>query len=153
MEMDYEYIEYFRKAMATLEAMANLPDPSIKLKMANFLKYHEAMRDYFSPSLKQINHLIQFDENPNVELKEPRWEIYKVSLSFKGKGRIKIIKSPERKTSIIKKSFYLAEFYTSKLICTHFSFRGLYKVIVAFICTDLFSHIYVNRYDLVPSLL
>ena len=32
--------------------------------------------------LRQINHLIQIDEKPNLELKEPRWEIYKISISF-----------------------------------------------------------------------
>ena len=38
------------------------------------------------------------------------------------KGRLNSIKHPERKTSIIKKSFYLAEFYTSRLL--HFQCLG-----------------------------
>ena len=33
-------------------------------------------------SSRQINHLIQFDEKPNLEIQEPRWEIYKISISF-----------------------------------------------------------------------
>ena len=38
--------------------------------------------------LRQINHLIQIDEKPNLELKEPRWEIYKISISFNFHSKI-----------------------------------------------------------------
>jgi len=64
--------------------MANATDTSKEYKMDLFhqTKTHEGIRDYHSRSLWQINHLIQLDEKPNLELKKPRWEIYKISLSF-----------------------------------------------------------------------
>ena len=72
-ERDYGYIEYFRKSMK------NAYDPGLVYSQ---IKLHEAERDYYTESLWQINHLIQIDEKPNLELKEPRWEIYKISVSF-----------------------------------------------------------------------
>ena len=75
-EMDHSYIEYFYKAMA------NEPSESLKANIFHTIKLHEADRDYHKSSLRQINHLIQLDERPNFELKEPRCEIYKISLSF-----------------------------------------------------------------------
>ena len=75
-EANYSYIEYYRKAMM------NHTDPGAKLTKLLVLKYHEGRRDYFSPSLRQINHLIQIDEKPNLELMEPKWELYKISISF-----------------------------------------------------------------------
>ena len=82
--MDYSYIEYLHKAMA------NATDASKEEKMDLFhlIKWHEGFRDYHSSSLRQINHLIQLDEKPNLELKEPRWEIYKISLSFLKKCKL-----------------------------------------------------------------
>ena len=81
-EIDYGYIEYFEKAKANTPALEH------KILMDNLIKTHEAMRDYYSRSLKQINHLIQIDEIPNLELEEPRWEIYKISLSFRAQRKI-----------------------------------------------------------------
>ena len=46
----------------------------------------EALKEIRTPSLKSIKPLIQLDEKPNLEIKEPRWELYKVSLSFKTTG-------------------------------------------------------------------
>ena len=77
--MDYSYIEYLHKAMA------NETDASVKMNTFHQIKLHEGCRDYYGSSLRQINHLIQLDEKPNLELKEPRWEIYKISLSFLNK--------------------------------------------------------------------
>ena len=55
--------------------------------------YDEAERDYFTASLRQINHLIQIDEKPNLEMMEPRWELYKISISFQHIGKFnRIIK-------------------------------------------------------------
>ena len=73
---DYGYIEYFRKSML------NDMDPFTKECMAKRIKVHEGRRDYFTESLRQINHLIQIDEKPNVQLTEPEWELYKISISF-----------------------------------------------------------------------
>ena len=76
-QRDFEFIEYFKKAMA------NSTDPDEKRRCLVQTKVNEAQRDYFIPSLRQINHLVQIDEKP-LELKEPRCEIYKISLSFRG---------------------------------------------------------------------
>ena len=73
---DYGYIEYFRKSML------NDMDPFTKECMAKLIKVHEGRRDYFTESLRQIDHLIQIDEKPNVQLTEPEWELYKISISF-----------------------------------------------------------------------
>ena len=72
-EKDYSYIAYLRKSMM------NHTDPCSKLQL---VKIHEGRRDYFTPSFKQINHLIQIDEKPNQELMEAKWELYKISISF-----------------------------------------------------------------------
>ena len=80
--MDYGYIEYLYKAMA------NETNASAKMSMFHQIKGHEAYREYYSPSLWSINHLIQLDQQPNLELKEPRWEIYKISLSFLAKRKL-----------------------------------------------------------------
>ena len=73
---DYGHIDAFRKSMI------NETDPRRKEDMSNQLKDYESERDYFTASLRPINHLLQIDQNPNRELVEPRWELYKVSISF-----------------------------------------------------------------------
>jgi len=73
-EQDYSYVQYLRKSMMK---MTDPPEDMIQ-----HVKFHEGKRDYFSPSLRQINHLIQIDEKPNLELMEPKWELYKISISF-----------------------------------------------------------------------
>ena len=73
---NYEFIEYYKKAMA------NSTIPDITNQLFHKIKYHGAFRDHFTPSLRHINHLIQIDGKPNLELTEPRCEIYKISLSF-----------------------------------------------------------------------
>ena len=75
-EIDFGYIEYLRKSMMNETCLTRM---EIQFKT---VKFHEGLRDYCSPSLKQINHLIQLDQKPNLELKEPKWELYKISISF-----------------------------------------------------------------------
>ena len=75
-ERNYGYIDTLRKSMI------NQHDPSQKDTMSNIVKCQESNRDYFTASLRPIQHLIQTDQNPNLELAEPRWELYKVSISF-----------------------------------------------------------------------
>ena len=75
-ERDYGYIDILWKAMI------GQPDPQLKENMSNRIKWHESMRDYYTTSLRPIKHLIQIDQKPNLELVEPRWELYKVSISF-----------------------------------------------------------------------
>ena len=75
-EKDYEYIDTLRKSMI------GQPVPRKKEDMSNIIKSHESKRDYYTASLRPIKHLIQIDQKPNMELEEPRWELYKVSISF-----------------------------------------------------------------------
>jgi len=81
-EMDYSYIEYLRKAVDSCND-SNCTDAAYgKMRLFHLLKLHEGFRDYYTPSLRHINHLIQLDKKLNLELNEPRCEIYKISLSF-----------------------------------------------------------------------
>ena len=72
---DYGYIEYLQKSI--------LDDAEHSLRETQLcsIKFHESSRDYFTASLRPVNHLIQIGE-PNLELSEPKWELYKVSISF-----------------------------------------------------------------------
>ena len=72
-EKDYSYIDCFRKAYENLTVKN--PDHLHRLRDA------EARREYWSGSLRQLNHLIQLT-TPNLDLKEARCEIYKISISF-----------------------------------------------------------------------
>ena len=74
-EKDYGYIECMRKSMEMAPAAFSPLNEWM-------VTYDEAERDYFTASLRQINHLIQIDQKPNLELMEPRWELYKISISF-----------------------------------------------------------------------
>ena len=75
-EQDYGYIDTLRKSMN------GTTDLCKKKIIANTIEWEESKRDYFTVSLRPIKHLIQFDQKPNMELAEPRWELYKVSISF-----------------------------------------------------------------------
>ena len=73
---DYSYIDLFQKAYEEEER------PMKKMKLLHELRASEAKRDFFTGSIRQIQHLIQLDPTPNLELKEVRCEIYKISVSF-----------------------------------------------------------------------
>ena len=77
-ERDYAFIEYFRKSLEN-----GTEEWSFRKILFERIKFLESERDYFIGSLKPINHLIQIDEEPNLELMEPKWELYKISISFK----------------------------------------------------------------------
>ena len=77
---DYGYIEYMQKATE------GSSDPTFK-KVMTQIKYFEAIRDYGTSSLKPIKHLIQMDKTPNLNLMEPKWELYKISVSFQPKSK------------------------------------------------------------------
>ena len=76
--IDYGYIEYFRKSITTISYSRRTNGYEESL---HFIKHHESKRDYYTASLRQVNHLIQIG-TPNLELMEPKWELYKVSISF-----------------------------------------------------------------------
>ena len=78
---DYGYIEYLRKAMEMNSC------PIEKERKLISIKFYEARRNYYTQSLKPINHLIQIDERPNLEFMEPKWELYKISISFEAISR------------------------------------------------------------------
>ena len=72
---DWGFIEYFRKSWE------NSADPDEKKLAFKAFITHEAERDYFTSSLRHVNHLIQIGK-PYWELKEPRCEMYKISISY-----------------------------------------------------------------------
>ena len=80
-KINYGYIEYLRKAMEKNSC------PLQKESQLNVIKFQEARQNYYTRSLKPINHLIQIDERPNIEFMEPKWELYKISISFQAISR------------------------------------------------------------------
>ena len=82
-DRDYEYVAYYRKAADYTENECR----DQKYGRNLMAKLHEGLRDYFTASIRQINHLIQIDKKPNLELKEPKWELYKISVSFQPIGK------------------------------------------------------------------
>ena len=78
-EIDYDYIKYFKKAYEHAEAHQK------DFYFINYT-YVKNLRDYYMGSIRQIKHLIQFDSRPNHDLIEPKWEIYKVTLTFQCGG-------------------------------------------------------------------
>ena len=79
---DYGYIEYLHKSVVAGNFGPTASDINQKEALLNLIRYHESKRDYFAASLRPVNHLVQIDERPNLELSEPKWELYKVSISF-----------------------------------------------------------------------
>ena len=79
---DYGYIEYLQKSVVAGNFSLTASDVSQKEAMVNLIRLHESKRDYFTASLRPVNHLVQMDERPNLELSEPKWELYKISISF-----------------------------------------------------------------------
>ena len=80
-EKNFGYLDYYRKGYE------NETDPAAKDAALACLQQQEARRDFHTASMKQINHLIQFDPEPNTELREARWELYKISVPMIFKGR------------------------------------------------------------------
>ena len=77
-EKDFSYIDFFRKAYE------NETQHGKKMLYLHQLRGTEAFRDFWTGSLRSVNHLIQIG-SPNLELKEARCEIYKISISFEPK--------------------------------------------------------------------
>ena len=74
-EMNYSYIEYYRKSYQYEHR------PYKKEETMICIQYDEAMRDYFTGQITEIRHLVQFDQKPS-DLKEAKWDVYKISFSF-----------------------------------------------------------------------
>ena len=79
---DYDYIDLYRKSYE------NETDPQQKKNKLYTFRSAEAQRDFHTGSLKMISPLIQFDQKPNLDLKEVRSEIYKISVSFEPKRKL-----------------------------------------------------------------
>ena len=91
-EIDYGYVAYFRKAMENSreDGSRDLSNRNLshKEKLTRQTMFNEALRDYFSVSIREINNLTHIDQKPNLELTEPKWELYKISVSFKPIGKL-----------------------------------------------------------------
>ena len=83
---NYGYIEDLRKALVDGNFL-DASDVYPKEATMNFIRLHESKRDYYTVSLRPVNHLVQIDERPNLELMEPKWELYKISISFQLRGK------------------------------------------------------------------
>ena len=81
---NYDYIDYYRKSYE-LET-----DPEQKELSFYQVLEQEAFRDYHTESLRPINNLLQIDRKPNLELTEPKEELYKISVSFQPKRKWKM---------------------------------------------------------------
>ena len=79
-EWDWSFLEYQRKGVECES------DPARKSGNLHCLYHCEATRDVWCGSIKQIDPLIQFDPEPNRELKEAKVELYKISVSFTASG-------------------------------------------------------------------
>ena len=79
---DFSFLEFIRKAVEYET------DEKVKLEYLHALRYDEANRDLWTESIKEINPLIQFVPGPNLELKEAKVELYKISVSFSSRGKI-----------------------------------------------------------------
>ena len=81
-ERNYSYMDYYQKAYENEKCIT-------RKKVALYeLRLREAHRDFYTCSIRQMDNLIQIDPTPNLELKEARCEIYKISVSFKPKSEL-----------------------------------------------------------------
>ena len=87
-DWDWSFLEYQRKSVETED------EPERKSKMLHSLRHCEATKDFYTESIKQINPLIQFDPEPNIEITEARVELYKISISFDDGGNINYLLFP-----------------------------------------------------------
>ena len=78
---NYTHIEYARKAYQNAER-------NCKEQYFQYLQFMEAMKDYFNESIDEIKYLKQLDQIPNLDLKESKWELYKISISFTSEGKV-----------------------------------------------------------------
>ena len=79
---DFSYLEFIRKAVEYET------DQEARSGYLDALRRNEAIQDVWTASIKEINPLIQFCPGPNLELKEAKVELYKISVSFSTGGKI-----------------------------------------------------------------
>ena len=56
------------------------------LRYGMSLRLSNKPNDFYAGSLKELKHLIQYDDKPNSDFKSPRVELYKISVTFRSKG-------------------------------------------------------------------
>ena len=78
---DFSFLEFIRRAVEYET------DQDRKLSYLPALRLHEARREFWMESIKELSPLVQFDPEPNLELKEAKIELYKISVSFSTKGK------------------------------------------------------------------
>ena len=89
-EWDYTFIDYFQKAYENENNNSEL-----KRNIFMTLRKAEARRDYYNGMIKEIKQLEQLDHTPNLELTEPKCEIYKITINGSfvcGKGTVGVDK-------------------------------------------------------------
>ena len=105
-DWDYSFTEYLRKAVEiAAKNLSVCSDPICTVTEAieddlycmnqscrdlHRYKIHllcaETECDFYAGSLKELKHLIQYDDKPNSDFKSPRVELYKISVTFRSKG-------------------------------------------------------------------
>ena len=86
--------------------MENNSCPEQRERMLYQIKFNEARRDYWTHSMKQINHLVQFDAKPNTELVEPKWDLYRLTISFQAQSRFnKILNRIDHRLKVYSRMF------------------------------------------------
>ena len=78
-DWDYGFADFYRDAYQCEKAD--------DLKESFWLDWQnaEAIRNYYTGSVSEIKHLIQFDETP-CDLKEAKCDLYKISFSYRFVG-------------------------------------------------------------------
>ena len=74
-QWDYSFVEYYRKAYE------NAQNDMAKYGAMITWRQGEARRDFYTGMIKEIKRLEHIDSTPNLELKEPKWEIYKITIT------------------------------------------------------------------------
>ena len=80
---DYNYIPLLRKAIE------HETDISLQKDYHAALVHSETHRDFYMGSIKQFKTLSQVDIKPDYELKEAKWDLFKISMSDISRGSLK----------------------------------------------------------------
>ena len=72
---DYGFVNLF------VRAFENATDPVLKKKYYAELVHSETHRDYHMGSIKQFKTLVQMDKKADTEIKEAKWDLFKISMS------------------------------------------------------------------------
>ena len=79
---NFDFVNYFRTAYECAKC------GTFKEQCWEEWQHAEAIREFYTKSITEIKHLKQFDQTPNLELQEPKLELYKISISFSFVGNV-----------------------------------------------------------------